>query len=277
MEYKFAIKIGDVRSLILGKAGTFVISEDSSNHMIKAKFNESEFALGSRVRHLELAPSEYGLKIYGSVYDKDIVKFVDKSGCEHIGVATLNDCLNDFRREPGVIDNDVFYAFKEIHSVEVLSSTLVDDIEDFAGEEVPVVSPVTIYVRSISRNSMCGYGIIIEKDNEIIKEASVKLGNGSNNYAELKAVYDGIRKVVSEYNPSYLVVKASEYIINGATKWYKGWIKNDWMTQAKKPVINSELWKKIIDLNRNHNIKYEIIDEKYEERLVFLANDCFNE
>ena len=39
------------------------------------------------------------------------------------------------------------------------------------------------------------------------------------------------------------VVTDSEYVKNGITTWIHGWKRKGWMTAAKKPVVNQDLWK----------------------------------
>ena len=34
----------------------------------------------------------------------------------------------------------------------------------------------------------------------------------------------------------------SEYVKNGITSWIAGWKRNGWMTSARKPVVNRDLW-----------------------------------
>src|ERR1035441_8136810 len=43
----------------------------------------------------------------------------------------------------------------------------------------------------------------------------------------------------------------SKYLLDGITKWIKGWERNGWMTSAKKPVKNADLWRslRIMDLD----------------------------
>jgi ribonuclease HI len=38
------------------------------------------------------------------------------------------------------------------------------------------------------------------------------------------------------------VVTDSEYVKNGVESWMARWKKNGWMTAAKKPVLNQDLW-----------------------------------
>ena len=41
------------------------------------------------------------------------------------------------------------------------------------------------------------------------------------------------------------MVTDSEYLKNGITTWIHGWKRKGWMTAAKKPVVNQDLWKEL--------------------------------
>ena len=45
------------------------------------------------------------------------------------------------------------------------------------------------------------------------------------------------------------VITDSQYLINGITKWVKGWQKNDWKTREGQPVENRDLWELLITVN----------------------------
>ena len=40
----------------------------------------------------------------------------------------------------------------------------------------------------------------------------------------------------------------SQYVKNGITSWIKAWKKNGWLTSAKKPVLNRELWEELDEM-----------------------------
>ena len=42
----------------------------------------------------------------------------------------------------------------------------------------------------------------------------------------------------------------SMYVINGITKWIRGWKKNGWISSKKKPVENKDLWEKLDGLTQ---------------------------
>lgn len=64
----------------------------------------------------------------------------------------------------------------------------------------------------------------------------------TNNKMELMAVLRAI-----EANPGPLtVVMDSTYVKDGLERWSVNWIRNGWMTKAKEPVKNREIWEPLI-------------------------------
>ncbi|MFN9168463.1 MAG: ribonuclease H, partial [Pseudanabaena sp.] len=47
----------------------------------------------------------------------------------------------------------------------------------------------------------------------------------------------------------------SKYVLDGITKWIKGWKKNGWKTKDNKPVKNQEFWQQLDPLNSS-NIRW---------------------
>lgn len=44
----------------------------------------------------------------------------------------------------------------------------------------------------------------------------------------------------------------SEYLKNGITTWIHGWKLKGWMTKAKKPVVNQDLWQALDEQVSRH-------------------------
>jgi ribonuclease HI len=63
----------------------------------------------------------------------------------------------------------------------------------------------------------------------------------TNNRMELRAAIEGLRAL--KEGCTVEVITDSEYLKNGITSWIHGWKRKGWMTAAKKPVINQDLWK----------------------------------
>ncbi len=65
----------------------------------------------------------------------------------------------------------------------------------------------------------------------------------TNNRMELRAAIEGLRALNQECEVE--VVTDSEYLKNGITTWIQSWKRRDWMTTAKKPVLNRDLWQEL--------------------------------
>ena len=43
------------------------------------------------------------------------------------------------------------------------------------------------------------------------------------------------------------------------TLWIKGWIKNNWKTASKKPVLNQDLWQDLLNVSNGLNISWKTV------------------
>ncbi len=75
------------------------------------------------------------------------------------------------------------------------------------------------------------------------KELSGGEPETTNNRMEMTAVIEGLRVLKEPCEVSIEI--DSEYVRNGVTQWLEGWKKRGWMTAAKQPVKNQDLWQKI--------------------------------
>ena len=48
----------------------------------------------------------------------------------------------------------------------------------------------------------------------------------------------------------------SKYLLDGITKWIKGWQRNGWLTTAKKPVKNDDLWRRLSEAMSRHEVTW---------------------
>ena len=67
----------------------------------------------------------------------------------------------------------------------------------------------------------------------------------TNNKMELTAVIRSLEAVLNDSELSSRSIELhtdSQYVKNGISSWIQNWIRNGWMTAAKKPVKNKELW-----------------------------------
>jgi ribonuclease HI len=48
----------------------------------------------------------------------------------------------------------------------------------------------------------------------------------------------------------------SEYVRNGITRWHTGWVRKNWRTAAGDPVANMDLWRRLLDAARPHQVEW---------------------
>ena len=76
----------------------------------------------------------------------------------------------------------------------------------------------------------------------------------TNNRMELTAA---IRALETLKRPcSVQVTTDSSYVRNGITEWLPNWKKRGWKTAAKKPVKNADLWQRLDQAVRAHQITW---------------------
>jgi ribonuclease HI len=70
----------------------------------------------------------------------------------------------------------------------------------------------------------------------------------TSNRAELRAVLAalGLRHWPGEGFKTLVFATDSVYVVEGATKWVKGWLKNGWKTAKGEPVKNKDLWEMLL-------------------------------
>ncbi len=74
----------------------------------------------------------------------------------------------------------------------------------------------------------------------------------TNNRMELVAVIEGLQAVQQHTDPEAMVtvVTDSQYVRMGITDWIRRWERNGWLTAAKKPVKNVDLWQTLRGLEQ---------------------------
>ncbi|MDB5708866.1 MAG: ribonuclease [Sphingomonas bacterium] len=77
----------------------------------------------------------------------------------------------------------------------------------------------------------------------------------TNNRMEMTAAIEGLNALK---RPCHVTLSTdSRYVMDGLTKWIKGWQRNGWRTADKKPVKNADLWQALIDAAAPHRIDWE--------------------
>jgi ribonuclease HI len=87
-------------------------------------------------------------------------------------------------------------------------------------------------------------------DNAVIAEDAGFDGATTNNRMELTAVIEALRWARGQNLAAAVEVKTdSQYVRQGITDWILRWRKNGWLTSAKKPVKNADLWRSLDEIN----------------------------
>ena len=98
-----------------------------------------------------------------------------------------------------------------------------------------------------------GWGALLRYDGH---EREICGGERSttNNRMELTAVIEALAVLK---RPCRVVLHTdSQYVQKGITEWINGWKARGWRTAAKEPVKNVDLWKKLDEVVRDHDIDW---------------------
>ena len=86
------------------------------------------------------------------------------------------------------------------------------------------------------------------------KELSGSEAHTTNNRMELQAAISALNALT---RPCRVTLSTdSRYVMDGLTKWIKGWQRNGWKTASKTPVKNADLWQALLDAAGAHRIEW---------------------
>ena len=124
-----------------------------------------------------------------------------------------------------------------------------------------------------------GWGVVILKP---LKEPLYLNGgekHTTNNRMELTAAINSILHFKEKKDLE--IFTDSKYLKEGIEKWIHKWKINDWKTSNKKPVKNKDLWIKLDNEIKKHNISWNWVkghaNNKYNEKADFLARKYIEE
>jgi ribonuclease HI len=99
-----------------------------------------------------------------------------------------------------------------------------------------------------------GWGAVI-RSGAHEKELSGGETPTTNNRMELMAA---IRALEALNKPCRVKLSTdSRYVMDGLTKWIKGWQRNGWKTADRKPVKNADLWQELLAASAPHRIEWQ--------------------
>ena len=120
---------------------------------------------------------------------------------------------------------------------------------------------VTLYSDGSSRGNPGpgGYGTILRYVDDMgvthERECSEGFPDTTNNRMELMGVIAGLEKLLK---PCHVhVISDSQYVVNAFNKnWIDSWQKNGWKGSDKKTVKNVDLWQRLLEAAKGHELEF---------------------
>ncbi len=123
-----------------------------------------------------------------------------------------------------------------------------------------------------------GWGVLMRSNGE---ERELKGGESdtTNNRMELMAAIQALEALKQPC--SVELTTDSEYVRRGITEWIATWKRRGWKTANKKPVKNEDLWRRLEEAGRSHEIKWRWVrghsGHRENELADALANQAIDE
>jgi ribonuclease HI len=96
----------------------------------------------------------------------------------------------------------------------------------------------------------------------------------TNNRMELVAVIEGLLSLAR--HSRVRVTTDSQYVQKGITEWIHNWKRRGWRTADRKPVKNEDLWRRLDEVARMHDVEWHWVKghagHPENERADALAN-----
>ncbi len=105
-----------------------------------------------------------------------------------------------------------------------------------------------------------GWGSVVirgEKGKEEVLEIGGREEKTTNNRMEIRAAIGGLAK--TDVSEEVKIYTDSSYLINGITKWIKGWKRNGWLTKVKEEVLNKDLWMELDALVKDRTVVWKYV------------------
>lgn len=100
-----------------------------------------------------------------------------------------------------------------------------------------------------------GWGVVLRYQGHE-KELCGGERNTTNNRMELTAAIMGLSALKEPCKVR--LITDSKYVADGITKgWAQSWQKNGWKKADKKPALNPDLWEKLLQLVKQHDVTIE--------------------
>ena len=93
----------------------------------------------------------------------------------------------------------------------------------------------------------------------------------TNNRMELMAPIMALKKIKNK--SEIIIYTDSRYVKDGITEWIKKWKLNNWKSSNKKPVKNKDLWVKLENSCKKHNVSWKWVKAHAENKYNNLVDE----
>ena len=93
----------------------------------------------------------------------------------------------------------------------------------------------------------------------------------TNNRMELMAPIMALKKIKTK--SEITIFTDSRYVKDGITEWIKKWKLNNWKSSNKKPVKNKDLWVKLENSCKKHNVSWKWVKAHAENKYNNLVDE----
>ena len=118
-----------------------------------------------------------------------------------------------------------------------------------------------------------GWGAVL-RHGDTEKELFGGEAHTTNNRMELMAAIQALEALKGPCQVN--LTTDSQYVRKGITEWLVNWKKRNWLTAAKKPVVNKDLWQRLEEAAQRHQVKWHWVrghsGHSENERADSLAN-----
>ena len=93
----------------------------------------------------------------------------------------------------------------------------------------------------------------------------------TNNRMELMAPIMALKKIKNK--SEIIIYTDSRYVKDGITEWIKKWKLNNWKSSNKKPIKNKDLWVKLENSCKKHNVSWKWVRAHAENKYNNLVDE----
>jgi ribonuclease HI len=86
------------------------------------------------------------------------------------------------------------------------------------------------------------------------KEISGAAAETTNNRMEMTAAITALESLKRPC--SVKLTTDSQYLVKGMSEWLPGWVRKKWINSKKEPVLNRDLWERLLALSKVHRIQW---------------------